>query len=300
MRQLNISLFLRLICLFVLLINEFMEKYGHLRPGTYEIRSPRYDALLNFNFGIAKHNTKNQDKKEFIFSKLKLKKIDKMLKNHGFLEINSLDLISYIKDAISKRELAKFVFTRSLSDLIEIIASIGERYGLSRDELSHIPINYFLNMFKQSSNELVEVSLRKISQEKSRLHQIHKAIKLPQIISTDSSLRIIPFQVSHPNFITNKRVVAETLFLSIDFLPSNDVRNKIVMIEGADPGYDWIFTYNIKGLITKYGGVNSHMAIRCAEFLIPAAIGCGEQRFEELIKANQILLDCATRIVIEA
>ena len=72
------------------------------------------------------------------------------------------------------------------------------------------------------------------------------------------------------------------------------------MIEGADPGYDWIFTYNIKGLITKYGGVNSHMAIRCAEFLIPAAIGCGEQRFEELIKANQILLDCATRIVIEA
>ena len=36
-----------------ILINEFMEKYGHLRPGTYEIRSPRYDALLNFNFGIA-------------------------------------------------------------------------------------------------------------------------------------------------------------------------------------------------------------------------------------------------------
>ena len=29
----------------------------------------------------------------------------------------------------------------------------------------------------------------------------------------------------------------------------------------------------IKGLITKYGGVNSHMAIRCAELSVPAAIG---------------------------
>ena len=45
--------------------------------------------------------------------------------------------------------------------------------------------------------------------------------------------------------------------------------NKIIIIESADPGYDWIFNYNIKGLITKYGGANSHMAIRSAEKSIP-------------------------------
>ena len=38
---------------------------------------------------------------------------------------------------------------------------------------------------------------------------------------------------------------------------------------------------------------NSHMAIRCAEFGIPAAIGCGEQRFDSLLKATHILLDAA-------
>ena len=37
----------------------------------------------------------------------------------------------------------------------------------------------------------------------------------------------------------------------------------IVLIENADPGYDWIFSKNIKGLITKNGGINSHMSIRC-------------------------------------
>ena len=69
------------------------------------------------------------------------------------------------------------------------------------------------------------------------------------------------------------------------------------MIENADPGYDWIFSQQISGLITKYGGANSHMAIRCAEFSIPAAIGCGEQRYESLIEAKQIMLDCSALLI---
>ena len=54
---------------------------------------------------------------------------------------------------------------------------------------------------------------------------------------------------------------------------ATDLNDKIVLIEGADPGYDWIFTTRFVGLITKFGGANSHMAIRCAEMQIPAAIG---------------------------
>ena len=67
--------------------------------------------------------------------------------------------------------------------------------------------------------------------------------------------------------------------------------NKIICIEGADPGYDWVFTKNIAGLITKFGGANSHMAIRSAEYGIPAAIGCGEQTFDRIIAAKRCLID---------
>ena len=63
------------------------------------------------------------------------------------------------------------------------------------------------------------------------------------------------------------------------------------------PGYDWIFSQQISGLITKYGGANSHMAIRCAEFDIPAAIGCGEQRYDALLDAKQIMLDCSASLI---
>ena len=75
------------------------------------------------------------------------------------------------------------------------------------------------------------------------------------------------------------------------------MKNKIVLIENADPGYDFIFTKKIKGLITKYGGANSHMAIRCAEFAIPAAIGCGEQLFNQLQNQERVLLNCRDKSI---
>ena len=71
------------------------------------------------------------------------------------------------------------------------------------------------------------------------------------------------------------------------------------MIEGADPGYDWIFLHGISGLITKYGGANSHMSIRCSELGIAAAIGCGVEKYDELINFNFVEIDCISKSVKE-
>ena len=76
-----------------------------------------------------------------------------------------------------------------------------------------------------------------------------------------------------------------------------EIGGAIVLIEYADPGFDWIFGQDIAGLVTKYGGANSHMAIRCAEFGLPAAIGCGGRLFERLSGASVIELNCAANIV---
>ena len=74
--------------------------------------------------------------------------------------------------------------------------------------------------------------------------------------------------------------------------------NKIVCIENADPGFDFIFTKKISGLITKFGGANSHMAIRCAELGIPAAIGVGENLFTQIIKSKIVTIDCERKKII--
>ena len=54
----------------------------------------------------------------------------------------------------------------------------------------------------------------------------------------------------------------------------------------------------INGLITKYGGINSHMAIRCAELNLPAAIGVGNDLFNQIIQTNKLLLDCESKKII--
>ena len=87
-------------------------------------------------------------------------------------------------------------------------------------------------------------------------------------------------------FITNKIIKGETYILN-KFL-NHKLDNLIILIDFADPGYDWIFMHNIRGLITKFGNPNSHMSIRCAELDIPAAIGCG-QRLYDFLKENRIV-----------
>ena len=122
--------------------------------------------------------------------------------------------------------------------------------------------------------------------------ELSQSFKLSYLIRSDRDAHIIPMQRSHPNFIGGIRIEKEIVFLSAYTKNIGSLENKIVCIEGADPGYDWIFTHNIAGLITKFGGANSHMSIKCSEFGIPAAIGCGEQTFNRIINSTTCLLDC--------
>ena len=273
----------------------FMDKYGHLRPGTYDILSKRYDQMDDL-FQESEVNFNSDHKDDFEVSKSQLKKIDALLLSEGYGDINSKFLMKYIESSIKGREYGKFIFTRSVSNIIELIANFGKEYGFSRDEMSHIPIQKLSNLSSKQDILGVVEKLHSISEIERKKHKLSVAIRLPQILSDQQGVYVIPFQVSHPNFVTNKSITSHCIFLNTHNYES-DFDGKIILIENADPGFDWIFSKSIAGLITKYGGVNSHMAIRCAEFSIPAAIGCGEQRFDGLLFANQISMNCQTGLI---
>ena len=97
-----------------------------------------------------------------------------------------------------------------------------------------------------------------------------------------------------PNYITQKNVTAAT----VSDVMNQDLAGKIVFVQSADPGYDFLFSHNIGGLITQFGGANSHMAIRCAEMGIPAIIGAGERNYNEWSSYDVLLLDCLKKQVI--
>ncbi|MBW8039146.1 MAG: pyruvate phosphate dikinase [Planctomycetes bacterium] len=271
---------------------EFMDKYGHLRPGTYDILSKRYDQREDLINGNVAKPVQRETAKDFSFSSGQLNKITKLLKQFGFT-LDAHELISYISEAVIAREYAKFVFTRNISDALEIIAAWGENIGLSREELSYLRIDDILDTINISRGRTLEQHLRNISLDEKKKHEITLALRLPYLIETPEDVAIVPLLFHKPNFITQKTVRGSYVFLDGENENIPEIAGQVVLIEGADPGFDWIFSRPILGLITKFGGANSHMAIRCAEFGLPAAIGCGEQIFDRILRSRFLELNCS-------
>ncbi len=271
---------------------EFLERYGHLRPGTYDILSLRYDQRATDFSAMTDRRMNVGQGSALELSGSGRRAIDNLLGKHG-IEVNAERLLEYCRTAIQGRELAKFVFTRNVSDGLEVIAALGERYGLSREELSYVSVEEFIQAFVEPRRRSIESSLREFSERGREAHAVTNAVRLPFLVTRLSDLVIIPLVVEQPNFITRGKTEGLVVPLRGSDSDPSLVDDRVVAIESADPGFDWIFTRPIRGLITKFGGANSHMAIRCAEFGLPAAIGCGEQIFEKVVSGRTVELNCA-------
>ena len=86
---------------------------------------------------------------------------------------------------------------------------------------------------------------------------------LPSLIFNEKDFELIHAHTTRPNFITDSLIKGE--LINLDSLRDDNyydrVSGRIVLLEKADPGYDWIFSKGIEGLITRFGGAASHMAI---------------------------------------
>ncbi|MBJ25236.1 MAG: hypothetical protein CMC91_03755 [Flavobacteriaceae bacterium] len=267
-----------------LTLEKFLNKFGHLRPNSYSVESFTYSEKPEYYLPSEKNNyskIKSKGKSRFKFNSKTKSLINFELREMDF---DVEQLLNFIEKSISAREFSKFQFTKTLSTILDLIIEYGKNHSITRDDISFISIDKILySKTKKSLNELV-------LEGKKNFHKSNE-ILTSGFISSINGLDIIERDENLPNFVSLKKINGEIFYLK-NLSNTNDIRNKIVLIESADPGYDWIFLYNIKGLITKYGGAASHMTIRCAEFGLPAAIGCGESLFNELKNSSLINLNC--------
>ena len=120
---------------------------------------------------------------------------------------------------------------------------------------------------------------------------------MPDVVTSSDDFYAYEEMNKDGNYIGQGTVSGEILFLDGIENNRNNLDNKIIVIPAADPGWDWIFNYKIKSLITEFGGPNSHMAIRCAELNLPAAIGVGEKIFQNLLQSSRVYLDPKNKIL---
>lgn len=270
--------------------DEFNLKYGHLRSGTYDITTERYDKMDFAKFAAVKENAEEKKSGKALDND----RLQSVLDGYDF-GLSAEDFQSFMKTAFEMREWFKFEFTKILSLAIECLAALGEKLGFTREDMAYLDVRDIAALsFYENDRERADF-IRTLRDSRKAAFEKASLFVLPDVILNADSLDVIRIASMRPNFITEKETNGEVVFLEDE--KTLDIDNKIVCVTRADPGFDWIFSKKIKGLITKYGGVASHMAIRCAEFGLPAAIGCGERIYSSLIGAKSCILDCKNGIV---
>ena len=169
---------------------------------------------------------------------------------------------------------------------------MGKKYGFSRDDCSFIDIKIIDKLM--NSNKDVKTLLHESIETGRKDFSKTEGLNLPGLILKKNDIWSFSQLRSEPNFITQKKVIGQIEVASEEKV---NLGNKVVFINSADPGYDWIFTKKILALVTKYGGANSHMAIRANELGIPAVIGSGDQYYDFWIKFNYLSIDCSKKKV---
>ncbi len=272
----------------------FFERYGHLRPGTYDILSPRYDEAPELYFPSAPDCNPAPDGfrpvPTFRLSLGQLRAISDLLVEHG-LTNDVVGLFDFFETGIRGREYAKFVFSHSLSDALLLLRRLGERLGHSVDDLSYMDIQTIYDAYITNQN-IGDVLAASIATGKER-HARTRQISLPPLIVDGSDVWSFELSPGEPNFVTQKRCVGPVVTVE----QRDEMAGGIALIASADPGFDWIFHRQIKGFVTAYGGVNSHMAIRASELGIPAVIGAGDVLFRRWSAAKSLEIDAANQLV---
>ena len=279
----------------------FVEKYGHLRPSSYDIRSKNYKERLReksisfVSTAGSRHNSSGKDD-ETLTEKRSL--MDDFLLDHQF-SVRSDELFGFIRSAIFFREEFKYEFTKVVDFVLEVIARCGQELGLDRELSSYLELEdlRFLDDRGFSPSNFEEV-IRRVK-FRNKQHDIYMLHELPSFLRSREDFNFFSLSQEQANFITKQIVQGEVVEIDEGFdVDASQLEGKIVLIRSADPGFDWIFSTNLLGLITMYGGAGSHMAIRCAELSVPAAIGVGKAMYEQVRSGQKtICVDCERGLI---
>ena len=273
-------------------MKELIAKYGHLRPGTYDAEAQAYWEDPQHYLTGGNHQQNDKFFSKLMLSNLQKQEISLVLKEIG-LNITVTQFFDYLRQATISREAVKLEFTRNLSLALDFIVEFGIGIDVSRDQIIHLSYNDLLE-FKLGvlgQHQLEQIIIASIKQDR-----LNKMLELPGFISKLDDFYCFEYHSAQANFITNKQVSAKSKILTDSNVHNLD--GYIILIQQADPGYDWLFGHDIAGLITQYGGANSHMAIKTAELGIPAVIGVGEKIYKQLSSSHKLKIDCGNRNIV--
>jgi len=253
------------------------------RPSSFDITQPLLPAPERVR--------RDDANRQFELRPAETRALDSLLREAGFA-LSPADWLRWWQHCSRAREAGKYALMRPLAQLLEALAALGAQQGLDREALSWLSLPTLLRgLGKDSASTSTSTALQTRAERARRRAEREQGWLLGPVLREAGDLDAFDSLGLLPNFIGRRALRA-----SLHVLPNSDPaqavpRGAIVAVLQADPGYDWLFARDIGGLITAWGGAHSHMAIRCAEFDLPAAIGCGEAVWARLLAAREAHLD---------
>ena len=265
-------------------MDDFLARYGHLRPGTYDIRSWCYRDLdpAVLLAGISSPSTST----DFRATPSELRTVRRRCHQLG-MDATAEQTLAYIAGAIALREEGKLCLSWHVSELLEAIAARAEAVGLDRDQAALLELDEILSGDGLSTERAAELARTAAARHRARC-----ALVTPGVILSESDLSVVHGDPQRATFVTALRIHGTVVRIDTNSRPAACPPGSIVCAERLDPGFEWLFSQPIAGLIVRYGGPNSHVAVRCHELGIPAVLGCPQTQFEAVCAAAEVELDC--------
>jgi len=266
--------------------NEFDSKYGHLRISICDIRAHSYRKLYS-NLETIRDYELSKGKK--IAKALDRDVIAKALEESN-LNIEVDKLVGFINGASELADSYRFEYAKSIGLLLDIIVRLGELIGIDKEDMSYLEIQD-LDSYHSRDSYVMTIEARR------NMYHAYSYLVLPDVIINVGDIDVIDIDEEIPDYLTDKCVSGEIAYY--DEGHDVDVTGKIVLLSKVTLAYDWIFTKDIKGIITKKDTKDSRIAKRCKELNIPAALGCGEKLFNSVLMMKRIQLDCGNNKISE-
>lgn len=152
----------------------FLNNFGHLRLGTYDLLSPQYSEIYKQIFSNPNLGEKLRTKNKI---NLKLKD-DKILLN----KYSTNKVLEFAKETIEARENFKFEFTKAISYTLELYKLLSLTLSISLSDFQYLEFSDFKDIQRINENQLTNYLSAKIAINKQKyiesLNILEKTVKL--------------------------------------------------------------------------------------------------------------------------